>query len=172
MGDFRQIEVCRRDPLKIKLTVKPAPIIIMLSLSIILGLTIFLPLMGIGYALIYGNGPHIGFVFILGLDFIIIRFLVRTILWNLYGSEHLSFKENEFSYQADYRYFKGPLKLLNSNYQPYYYFPEGGDEVASIGVSGDEDNIVGVVKLPIREVKKLWENEIGILENYSAHGKQ
>lgn len=161
--ECKQAKVAGRNPLEIQLTVKRAQTLIIVSLSVFLVLSILLSVVGIGYALIYGNGPHIGFLFALGVDFLITRFLVRTILWNLYGCEHLKFWKDKFTYQADYRYFMGPIRSLLGDYEPYYFFPDEDGEFVSIGVRNSEDRIETVINLPLNEVEKIWENELGDL---------
>ncbi len=155
-----QIKIIQREPLEIKLKVKRAPLFVLSCLWVVLVLMIALPLAGISYAIIWGNGPHIGFLFMLSVVFILARFLVRTILWNTYGSELLTFGKEEFNYQADYKYFKGPVRSLIGEYQPFYYFHDDEDKQACIGVRTVDDEVLAVTKLPIAEVEKVWEEEL------------
>ena len=85
-------------------------------------------------------------------------YFLRLTLWNIYGREIIIFKENKFSYNTDYKWFKGKMQHLEIN-EPLEFGinPIGYEEdfKGALEISSGELFFHCVTKMPEAELKEL-----------------
>lgn len=97
---------------QLKLKVSETPFLVRLALFIITFLCFALPLFGIIFNAVEGNGIKFGGILALGIFCLIGFYLLRISLWNSHGEETIEFNDNEIIYVADYGWFKDGKKRL------------------------------------------------------------
>ncbi len=143
-------------PVEVTFKVKKVPKFIIACLVVALTGVVILPLIGVFFGLIYGNGPHIGFVFGLLVFGLIARFLVRTICWNLFGFEKWIISEKEISYEADYKYFRGRSVKLESPFTLGFIFQyENEKDRVQLTAESEENQITSVIKIAKKDAQHL-----------------
>ncbi|SEA66735.1 hypothetical protein SAMN05443667_10715 [Flavobacterium gillisiae] len=110
---------------QLKLKVSKAPFLVRLVLYIVTFLCFTLPLFGIVFNIIQGNGINFGGILALGIFYLIGFYLLRISLWNSHGEETILFNESEIIYIANYRWFKDGKKSLEKNEVTYSIKPVG-----------------------------------------------
>jgi hypothetical protein len=91
---------------------KKAPLVIILVLSAFMIIGFILPLISTVFMISNGDGIKIGIIIIYFIGWLSGIYLLRLILWNLFGKEHFQFSINNLTYYADYKWFKGPIKTM------------------------------------------------------------
>lgn len=135
------------------LTVKRAPIAIRLVLFLFSAVFFLLPIMWFMINVSAKNGLHMG-LFIFMIIFGLCGFrLLRISLWNTYGREIIHFNENEFTYVADYKWFKDGRKMFSGENLRYSF----------IGAGYEEDG-KGVLVLEIDDTKKQCATKMNLEE--------
>ncbi len=155
MWQLKQVEIIENVPLLVRLKVLRPPAFVLVCLWVILMLALFLPVTGFIFSMVLGNGPHIAFLLVFVVTYAMAIYLWRVILWNTHGAENLVFKNGEFSYQADYKYFKGPKKEISGEYEVFQYQPTEKENLACVGIRNQDEEILSVIKLPRTDVKNL-----------------
>lgn len=150
------------------LKVKKAPLFARILLYTIAFLGVFLPSVGVIFALLNETEIKFGgliFIFILGLFSF---HMLRIALWNTYGKEILNFSKGKIHYTTDYQWFKSKTKEVNSE-NISFDLKTVGDEKSNKGVlviiSNDEIILETVTQIPISELKILIEE----LVRFSKH---
>ena len=140
-----------------KLKVSKTPVFVSLILIIITFLCFALPIFGIVFNAVEGNGIKIGGILVFGVFCLIGFYLLRISLWNSYGQEIIKFNENEIIYIADYRWFKDGEKTLEKNEITYSIKPVGYEEENNgiLVISNGKSEIESVVKIPKENLEKL-----------------
>ena len=142
---------------QLKLKVSKTPVFVSLILIIITFLCFALPIFGIVFNAVEGNGIKIGGILVFGVFCLIGFYLLRISLWNSYGQEIIKFNENEIIYIADYRWFKDGEKTLEKNEITYSIKPVGYEEENNgiLVISNGKSEIESVVKIPKENLEKL-----------------
>ena len=142
---------------QLKLKVSKTPVFVSLILIIITFLCFALPIFGIVFNAVEGNGIKIGGILVFGVFCLIGFYLLRISLWNSYGQEIIKFNENEIIYIADYRWFKDGEKTLAKNEITYSIKPVGYEEENNgiLVISNGKSEIESVVKIPKENLEKL-----------------
>jgi len=151
---MQQIELTKN---KIILSVKKAPRAITITLISFAYISILIPLFGIILNVLMGNGLQIMFVFFVGITGFIGLYLFRMSLWNSRGREIITINKNEFTYTADYGWFKDTISNTKCEELNLSCVPFGDPkEKTGILVIGDDINYKrSVVKIPIDQLEKL-----------------
>ena len=142
---------------QLKLKVSKTPVFVSLILIIITFLCFALPIFGIVFNAVEGNGIKIGGILVFGVFCLIGFYLLRISLWISYGQEIIKFNENEIIYIADYRWFKDGEKTLEKNEITYSIKPVGYEEENNgiLVISNGKSEIESVVKIPKENLEKL-----------------
>lgn len=140
------------------LIVKPSPIVIRVVFLLLAFLSVFLPLMGMVFAALFGSDFHIKYIIILGVCTLFGFFFLRLFLWNSFGQEVIELKEKTLTYYADYKWFKG-------NQQTYSFenltldFVSVGFRAEEIGhllfVSGEKVFLESSVDLSVGDLMEI-----------------
>lgn len=128
-----------------------------LVLFIITFLCFVLPLFGIVFNVVEGNGIKFGGILAFGIFCLIGFYLLRISLWNSHGEETIHFNDNEINYVADYKWFKDGKKTLDKNEITYSIKPVGYEEDNSgvLVISNGISEIESVVKIPRGNLENL-----------------
>ncbi|CAM3864288.1 PH domain-containing protein [Flavobacterium branchiophilum] len=142
---------------QLKLKVSKTPFLIRLVLFIITFLCFALPLFGIFFNVVEGNGIKFGGILAFGIFCLIGFYLLRISLWNSHGEETIQFNDNEIIYVADYGWFKDGKKTLDKNEITYSIKPVGYEEenYGILVISNGKSEIESVVKMPKQNLEKL-----------------
>ena len=142
---------------QLKLKVSKTPVFVSLILIIITFLCFALPIFGIVFNAVEGNGIKIGGILVFGVFCLIGFYLLRISLWISYGQEIIKFNENEIIYIADYRWFKDGEKTKKKNEITYSIKPVGYEEENNgiLVISNGKSEIESVVKIPKENLEKL-----------------
>lgn len=142
---------------KIILSVKKAPKVITVTLFFIACASVLIPLVGLILNVVMGNGLQIMFVFFVGITGFMGLYLFRMSLWNSKGKEIITYNDNQFTYTADYGWFKDTKLKFNCEIVTLTYLPFGhSEENTGILVIGDDvKHKKSVVKIPIVQLEKL-----------------
>ena len=143
----------------IVLSVKKAPVLARLTLFFIAFALFLLPLIGIIVGLLWGNEFRIGALFAYVIFGLIGFYTLRMALWNAYGKETIKLNDKTVAYEADFGWFKdGDKEVYSKN--PILSIKQVGYEEDNKGVlviSGDQEEIATVVKMPITQIEELIE---------------
>jgi len=90
----------------------PAPILIRIFYLFLIFVSIVAPLFSIVLVINSGEGIKFGNIIGLILSGIVALFLIRTFLWNTYGTEEYRIHNDKLLYIADYKFFKDGKKEL------------------------------------------------------------
>lgn len=142
---------------QLKLRVSKTPLLVRLVLFIITFLCFALPLFGIIFNVIEGNGIKFTGILVFGVFCLIGFYLLRISLWNSHGEEIIEFNENEIIYIADYLWFKDGKKTLEKNEVTYLIKPVGYEEDNNgiLVISNGKSEIESVVKITKQNLEKL-----------------
>lgn len=139
------------------LKVNKSPIIVRVLLYIVTFLFIFLPLVGISFAMITGGELKFGMFISIGIFGLISFYMLRISLWNTYGSEIIAFDAGKIIYKADYGWFVDGRKEYEIE-KPQFEIKQIGYESDSIGVlliRDDKNYLETVTKISIKELENL-----------------
>ncbi|MFK7786204.1 MAG: hypothetical protein AB8B56_13880 [Crocinitomicaceae bacterium] len=142
----------------IKLTVKRPNVALIALLAFITFVTFAGPVMGIILTLAAGNGFHIGLFFGAVISGLIGFYLLRNTLWNMYGQEIISLKNNELEYVADYGWFQDKVKSVQKSSELELNIQTIGYEDENKGVlviTTEDDSIQCATKMDIAELEEL-----------------
>ena len=142
---------------QLKLKVSQAPILVRLTLFLITFLCFALPLFGILFNVIEGNGINFAGILVFGIFCLIGFYLLRVSLWNNHGEEIIEFQENQIEYIADYRWFKDGKKAIEITEIIYLIKPVGYEEENNgvLVISNGKSEIESVVKMPKENIEKF-----------------
>lgn len=142
---------------QLKLKVSETPFLVRLALFIITFLCFALPLFGIIFNAVEGNGIKFGGILALGIFCLIGFYLLRISLWNSHGEETIEFNDNEIIYVADYGWFKDGKKTLDTKEVTYLIKPIGYEEehCGVLIISNGKVEIESVVKIPKHHLEEL-----------------
>jgi len=142
---------------QLKLKVIEAPFFVSLILFIITFLCFTLPLFGIVFNVIEGNGIKLGGIIVFGVFCLLGFYVLRLSLWNSHGKEIIQFNDNEIIYIADYRWFKDGKKTIEKNEITYSIKPIGYEEDNNgvLIISNGKSEIESVVKMSKQNLEKL-----------------
>lgn len=142
---------------ELKLQVVKSPFIIRSILFLITFLCFGLPMFGIIFNAIDGNGVKFGGLLALGIFSLIGFYMLRVSLWNRYGEEIIEFKNNEITYVADYKWFKDGKKSIDKGIIVYAIKPVGYEDENKgvLVISNGESEIESVIKMPLQNIEKL-----------------
>lgn len=116
------------------------------------------PLLSTLYAMFFGDGPHLGYLFALLLCGYVGVYLLKAFLWSSYGVEEMEFSEEGFACLSSFKYFTGPTKSLGYPYYINYKVVWEKDKQleAVLSVYNDSGEVNSAFKLPIEEMEKLY----------------
>lgn len=142
---------------QLKLKVLKTPLIVRLILFLITFLCFALPLFGIIYNVVQGNGIKFGGVMVFGIFCILGFYLLRISLWNSHGEEIIQFNDNEIIYIADYAWFKDGKKTLEKCDVTYSIKPVGYEDENNgvLKISNGKAEIESVIKMSNQNLEKL-----------------
>lgn len=151
---MEQIELTKN---KIVLSVRKAPKAMTITLISFAFISVLLPLFGLILNILMGNGLQIMFVFFVGITGFMGLYLFRMGLWNSRGKEIITINKNEFTYTADYGWFKDTILKTKCKEVRLNCVPFGNpQEKTGILVIGDDVNYKrSVVKIPLDQLQKL-----------------
>jgi len=152
------------------LKVKKSPPAIRAALFIITFLCFALPLLGILFNIIAGDGVKFGGVLALGIFSLLGFHLLRLSLWNHQGREKIQFSNAHITYLADYGWFVDGKKEID-NYEVLFLIKSVGYEEENKGVliiSNKQSEIESVVTMPKYELDELIERAQNLCEPSST----
>lgn len=128
-------------------------------------LTIGLPISGMIFSIVSGNGLDIKMVLaVLFFGYLAFR-LLRIFLWNTYGKETILFNKGNLLYEADYGWFKDAEKHFEYENLDFDTKPVlNKDGMGNLVIKTEKEVCTSVVAIPIPELKKL----IAELENMQS----
>ena len=137
--------------------IKPSPLFTRIILSIVIGISISIPILVTAFAIYSRAELKIGLFFSYFLFFGIGFYLLRVFLWNCYGKEVIIFNKENIKYYADYKYFKdGRQTIKNVNLDIYFSeFTEGSEKKGILIIENEKEKITSCIKLPKKEVKLI-----------------
>ncbi|MBP9181082.1 MAG: hypothetical protein KBG24_11345 [Bacteroidia bacterium] len=140
-----------------KLKVSKTIFLVRLVLFIVTFLCFALPLFGIIFNVVEGDGIKFGGILVFGVFCLIGFYLLRISLWNSHGEEIIQFNENEITYVANYGWFKDGKKTLEKNDVIYSIKPVGYQDENNgiLVISNGKSEIESVVKIPTKDLEKL-----------------
>lgn len=145
------------------LSVAKSPIFVRLILYIITFLCFALPLFGIVFNIIIGNGTKFSGIVALSVFSVMGFFMLRISLWNSFGKEIIQFGDDYIEYVADYYLFKDGRKSIDNTSLAYAIKSVGytDDNKGVLIVSNGTSEIESVVKMKNKSLEEL----INILQN-------
>ena len=122
---------------------KKAPPFILFSLTIILAISAFIPLVAVGFRIFQGMGFHFGLILSFLIFWGIAIYISRILLWNIYGKEILTLKKDKIVYIANYKIFKdGIREAQSSNLKiEFYEQPLPDKEIGFLIINPDNNSI-------------------------------
>ena len=153
-----QIKLSDEYPVRVTLTVKPPPLLSRYVLGLFTMVLFCLPLASCIYGLLWGSGPHLGYVFLLLCFAMLGVFVLRIYLWISYGKEEIEFSQIGVKYMPSSRYFTGPGKSLKSPYSLSYMptWEEGSQIKGVLTIISEGNEIRTAVKLPFEDLERLY----------------
>src|SRR5690606_40516097 len=123
-------------------------------------LAFLVPLASALYAVFFGEGPHLAYLFILLIFGYLGIHLLKAYLWSSYGEEDMTFSPEGCIYIAIFKHFSGTENRLK---YPYYInydvvWENYNQLEAVLSIYNDEGHIRSNLKLPIDEMEKLYVN--------------
>lgn len=142
---------------QLKLQVVKSPLIIRCVLFLFTFLCFALPLFGLIFNAIEGEGIKFGGILMLGIFSLIGFYMLRVSLWNRYGEERIDFNNDKISYVADYRWFKDGQKSIDRDGIIYSIKPVGYEDENNgvLVISNEKSEIESVIKIPIQKLQEL-----------------
>ena len=120
---------------------KKVPPFILFSLTIILVISAFIPLVAVGFRVFYEMGFHFGLILSFLIFWGIAIYLSRILLWNVYGKEVLTLKKDKIVYIADYKIFKdGKREVQSSNLKIEFYVQSVSDKINGYLIINPDNN--------------------------------
>ncbi len=104
-----------------------------------------------------GNGFKFGHFIGIGLNGLIIYYLLRISLWNTFGKEQITIEEKEINYSADYGWFKDKIKTTETSKTEFAILPVGYEEdgLGVIVILSENKQIKLATKLPLDPLDKI-----------------
>lgn len=113
-----------------------------------------------------GNGFKFGHFIGIGLNGLIIYYLLRISLWNTFGKEEITIEATEINYSADYGWFKDKIKSTETTKSEFAILPVGYEEdgLGVIVIQSENNQIKLASKLPLEVLESLV-TELNALAN-------
>ncbi|MEM6719648.1 MAG: hypothetical protein AAF611_10050 [Bacteroidota bacterium] len=104
---------------------------------------------------IEGSGFHFGFIIPILVCASIAYFILRTVLWNTFGKEIITFTKEGIIYQPDYKYFKGKEMVVYKS--PDLQFSRHNKEKDSclFTIDNEESSIENVLPISKYHLRKI-----------------
>jgi hypothetical protein len=136
---------------------KKVPPFILFSLTFILIISALIPIGAVGFRVLYGMGFHFGLILSFLIFWGIAIYLTRILLWNIYGKEILTLKQDKITYIADYKYFKdGKKEVQSSNLNIEFFEQSGSDEKNGfLTINSDNNSIECSNKITRNQYDKI-----------------
>ncbi|MDR6968950.1 hypothetical protein J2X31_002976 [Flavobacterium arsenatis] len=140
---------------QLKLQVVKSPLFIQGVLFLFTFLCFTLPIFGLIFNAIQGEGIKFGGILVLGIFSLIGFYMLRVSLWNRYGKEVIVFKNDEITYFADYKWFKDGEKSIDKNAIVYSIKPAGYEDENKgvLLISNGKSQIESVIKMSIQDIE-------------------
>lgn len=142
---------------KLTLRVKKSPFLIRFIMFLFTFLFFIAPILGLIGSIINGKRFHVGLLIMIGIFSLIGFYMLRMSLWNTYGHEVISFRNNNVTYEANYGWFKDGKKSIELNPVTFSIKQVGYlDDHAGVLIIGvDENEIQCSTKMPIAEIEGM-----------------
>ena len=139
------------------LKVKKSPLFIRIALFTITVLCFLLPLFGLVFNAIAGNGLKFTGILFLGIFSLIGFYMLRVSLWNHFGQETFEFTNTQIIYFADYGWFKDGKKTLKNEVYLYSIKSIGYEDENNgvLVISNGKSKLESVVKIPKQNIERL-----------------
>jgi hypothetical protein len=131
-----------------------SPLVIRIVFGFFLAIAILIPFFAIGYRLTTGLGLHFGFLIIFIVCGGIAYFFLKTLLWNTYGKETLTFSETTITYIADYKYFKSKTFTVTTEDFELTYGNKEKDTYVFV-IENEAEFIQSVLPISMHHILKL-----------------
>ena len=137
--------------------VKRASLFQRITLYIFSLLFFLIPIISFISSLILRKGLHMGSFVFLFLFSIMGYYLLRLALWNSFGKEEIIIHNNKIDYQADYGWFKGPQRSLETDIFLFSIRPIGfiDDHKGALTIGKENSKIECVTKMNSYELEEL-----------------
>ncbi|MFK7750211.1 MAG: hypothetical protein AB8B65_17600 [Kordia sp.] len=132
-----------------------APLASRIPILVLAIVCVLIPFAVLGYRLVEGLGFHISIVIMLlffgGLSYS----LLRSLLWNTYGKEILTFEEDSITYTTDYKHLKGSSFSLQSDISTQFSYINKEQDTYLFKIENEFDSIESVLPITIYHIRKL-----------------
>jgi hypothetical protein len=137
--------------------IKPAPFFTRVILSIVIGISVCIPILVTALSILNRSELKIGLLVSYFIFFGIAFYLFRVLLWNKYGKEVFKFNHDRIEYYADYKYFKdGRQSIVNDKITiGYTELNDEKEPLAQLIIHNEEQEISSCIKLSLNDIKGL-----------------
>ena len=141
---------------QLSISVRKAPLIIRVILTLVLAVLVLIPFGAIIFALIEQSGPHIFMAFMFFVFWGAAFYMLRVILWNSVGREVLTLNPDKIVYIADYKHFKdGRQEISTEDLEVGIIHTNESDLVGRLVLKSPTKMIQTVVWAPLTELEEL-----------------